>query len=103
MKRERFFKKVYVSLPISGKDIEEVRAKAEKVKNWLKCETVDVITPFDVCNIEGLPYETYMARDIEALIGQSDTVYFCEGWQDSKGCRLEHAAAQIYGKETWFE
>jgi len=38
-------------------------------------------------------YSDYMGFDISALIEWADTVYFCEGWRKSNGCRLEHEAA----------
>jgi hypothetical protein len=43
-------------------------------------------------------YGQYMGEDIQYIIDFADTVYFCEGWQGSKGCRLEYEAAKIYDK-----
>ena len=40
-----------------------------------------------------------MGRDIEALLADDiEGVVFGRGFHNSKGCRLEHAAAEIYGK-----
>lgn len=89
--------KVYISLPISGYDIEERKAVANAAKQWLsEMETTgEVITPFEVCDTPGLEYAHCMGRDIEALLG-CDLAVFLPGWRDSRGCCLEHHAAEIY-------
>lgn len=94
--------KIYISIPISGYSLIEVKERAKKVKKRLSAEGVEVITPFDVCDEEGKPYEYYMGRDVEALL-KCDVVYFCEGWQNSKGCMSEFEMARIYGKVLKFE
>ena len=30
-------------------------------------------------------------------------VYFCKGWENARGCKLEHAAAEAYGLEIIHE
>lgn len=88
---------VYISLPISGYDIEERKAVANAAKQWLsEMETTgEVIAPFEVCDTPGLEYAHCMGRDIEALLG-CDLAVFLPGWRDSRGCCLEHHAAEIY-------
>ena len=107
MKRKR----IYISIPISGHDIEEVKAKAiDKIERllWDVFELKkgrnrpDIITPFDVCHEPDKPYSYYMGKDIEALL-ECDAIYLCEGWQNSKGCMAEFEVARIYGKEIMFE
>lgn len=90
--------KIYVSLPISGHDIEETKEYAEKVKKFLEERCDEVITPFDVCDEEGKTYSYYMGRDIEALL-ECDAVFFTPDWQESKGCMAEFELARIYGKK----
>ena len=107
MKRKR----IYISIPISGHDLEEVKEKARDIRKFLLLDefdwekgwnSTDVITPFDVCPETGKPYSYYMGKDIEALL-KCDTIYLCEGWQNSKGCMAEFEVARIYGKEIMFE
>lgn len=59
--------KTYVSLPISGYDIEEKKEYAEKIKKFLEEKGDEIVTPFDTCNEEGKSYSDYMGRSIEAL------------------------------------
>lgn len=94
--------KVYISLPISGHDIEQVKKRAEEVKQRIQNDRVEVITPFDVCNEKDRPYSYYMGRDIEALI-ECDGIYVCNGWHSSKGCQAEVHVAVVYDKKMVFE
>lgn len=100
-------KKIYVSLPISGYDIEERKAYAAKRKEDLLSlfldvftdnVVVEVVTPFEVCAETDKSYSYYMGRDIEALL-DCDAILMCQGWGKSKGCQLERYTADLYGKE----
>lgn len=94
--------KVYISLPITGHDIEQVKRQAEEVKQRIENDNVEAITPFDVCDEKDRPYSYYMGRDIEALI-ECDGIYVCNGWHSSKGCQAEVHVAVVYDKKMVFE
>lgn len=93
--------KLYVSLPITGKPLNEAKKTAELVKERWQSENIEVITPFDVCE-EGKDYEECMGKDIEALL-RCDGIIRCNGWQMSKGCNAEYAVALIYKKKVYDE
>lgn len=106
-------KRVYISFPISDYDLEERKKYAKDAKvlvsRLLQKDPIEqykqfqnTITPFDVCPETDKLYSYYMGKDIEALL-ECDTVYFCEGWQNSKGCMAEFEVARIYGKEIIIE
>ena len=90
--------KIYISLPITGYDLQERKQYAESVKNRLQQIYPDgeIVTPFDVNPDHTLPYEELIGKDIAALL-TCDMVYVCNGSNNSKGCRLERYAALIYG------
>lgn len=90
--------KIYISLPITGYDLQERKRYAESVKKRLQQIYTDseIITPFDVNPDPSLPYEELIGKDIAALL-TCDMVYVCNGSNNSKGCRLERYAALIYG------
>lgn len=91
--------KMYLSLPITGRNIHDVKAYAKRVKqDWVE-KGYDVITPFEVAPEEGMPYAYYMGKDVEALLG-CDGIILCTDWFSSKGCRLEYNVAEIYGKKV---
>lgn len=91
-------KKVYISLPISGLQIEMVKQNAEKAAEYLRKAGYEPVTPFDVSPNEEVSYAHHMGKDIEALL-ECDAVLFLRGWKYSKGCQLERYAAMIYNKE----
>nr|DAM03154.1 MAG TPA: deoxyribosyltransferase [Caudoviricetes sp.] len=88
-------KKLYISLPITGHPIDEVKKQAETYKN-LWCKKYKVITPFDICPDQDKSYSHYMGKDIEALL-ECDLIYMSPGWVHSKGCNAEYQIAKIYG------
>ena len=94
-------KKVYISLPISGLKIEEVKQNAEKAAEYLRKAGYEPVSPFDVSPNEDVSYAHHMGKDIEALL-ECDAVLFLRGWKYSKGCQLERYAAMIYNKEIIF-
>lgn len=99
--------KIYISIPISGYNPEEQRAKAERFEKDIEAIGHDPINPFDVQEPseyfnEKERYAYFMGFDIANLL-RSDAVYFSRGWEQSKGCRLEHAAAEIYGLKIFYE
>lgn len=95
-------KRIYISIPITGHPIQEVKERAKWLKNGLTVNEFTAITPFDVCTEENKPYSYYMGRDIEALL-ECEIVFFSKGWQQSRGCRAEYEIAKIYDKEIIFE
>lgn len=89
-------KKLYISLPISERDIEAVKQRANRLKKSITSEEYDGITPFDICPDSTLPYSELIGRDIATLM-ECDAVLFDYDWAESKGCRIEMAVAQNCG------
>ena len=101
----------YISLPISGYDIEEriresekARFRAAKALGYKKSiELLNISTPFDInSHISFNEYARQMGNNIEAILN-SDVVYFCKDWHCCRECRAEYEIAQIYDKEIVFE
>lgn len=90
--------KVYVSIPISGKDYDTQKELAERVKGQLENEGHQVVTPFEIITDKSTPTHRAMGKDIEALL-TCDAAIFLDGWNESKGCMLERSACKIYGIE----
>lgn len=91
-------KKVYLSLPITGRPLEKAKEYASKMKERLTFQGYEVVTPFEINPNSEEPYSRLMGRCIEALL-ECDAAYFCIGWQHSKGCMAEFETAKIYEKE----
>ncbi len=41
----------------------------------------------------------FLAKSLENM-SLCHTAYFCRGWKDARGCRIEHDAAVAYGLEV---
>ena len=91
--------KVYISLPITGHDLTEVRLRAGRAKQILISMGHEPVIPLDVSPDPDAPYAEHIGRDIAALI-TCDAALFLDGWNKSNGCLLEYFAAIIYGKKV---
>ena len=116
--------RIYISLPISGCNLEERKKKAAQMKDQVmqavktnklayiskngkavsltESNTI-VITPFEIVpDATDMTYEQVMAKDLEVLM-TCDIVVFARHWQYSKGCRIEFAVARELGIRVNFE
>lgn len=92
--------KLFISQPMRGKTDEEILAVREKAiasaKRNFKDGEVEVLDSFfKDHNDKSNPLE-FLARSID-LLGKADVVYFAKGWEDARGCRIEHQCAIDYG------
>lgn len=95
--------KIYISLPITGHDIKKVEEMCNAAKEKIKSKGHEPVSPLDLCNGDySKPYSYYIGVDMQAIL-ECDAVLFLDGYKNSKGCTLELAAAQIYGKKRFFE
>lgn len=90
--------KIYISLPISGKNVMTQTGIALSVAEQIRDLGHEPVNPFETPLAppewsERQEYAYYMGRDIEKLL-LCDAVYFCEGWQESRGCRVESYIAE---------
>lgn len=99
-------KNVYLSIPISGRPLQKVVAEGVRIVKELKRAhpAWNIINPLKLSadlpkEVWDLPerqrYAKFMGRDVEALLGEADAIYFVHGWVDSNGCQIEYAIAKI--------
>ena len=97
--------RIYISIPISGKDLATQQRKALEIAEKLRQlghEPVSPLPPPEAPSglSEKEKYAYYMGRDVERLL-LCDAVFLCDGWNRSKGCRLEVQAALLYGMRLY--
>lgn len=91
--------KIYISIPISGCDIERQRGTASKIADVIKRMGHEPVNPFDTppppehLNSDG-KYAYYMGEDIKRLL-MCDAIFMFLGWESSVGCTIEHSIANI--------
>ena len=93
-------KKIYISGPISGYDIEERREAFAAVERMLREEGLEVVNPLNVAFPEYCTHEQYMCVDIALLIG-CDYIYLMKGWDSSRGAVSEFLVACAAGIEVY--
>lgn len=95
-------KKIYLSLPISGYDINERRATADGKKRELESFGFEVVNPLD----NGLPDDAgthaHMKRDFEMLLG-CDAIFMMTDWLRSAGCKVEFDVATASGLVVYMD
>lgn len=91
-------KKLFISQPMKGKTDEEilaVREKAIKAAEKLIGEPVEVIDSF----FRSAPVDAkplwFLGKSLE-LLSTADVAYFAPGWNDFRGCKIEHTCAVEY-------
>ena len=94
--------KVYISIPISGDDVGEVQKYADIVKAYLSRKGYTVISPFEIFAGKKPTYTDHILANLAKLL-ECDAVYFCNGWCESSGCRIEHEVAKEFGKVFMYE
>ena len=94
-------KKLFISQPMKGKTDEEILAVREKAiesaKEYLG-EPVEVIDSFfDFDSPDGVNSGLwYLGKSLE-LLATADVAYFAPGWENARGCKIEHTCAVEYG------
>lgn len=98
-------KKLFISQPMEGKTEEEIRKEREKAlmsaKEILR-EEVEVIDSYIYED-----QQNHTDNDLWCL-GRSimimsvvDIVCFAKGWEEARGCKIEHECAVQYGKKLF--
>ncbi len=92
-------KKLFISQPMRGKSDEEIlmeREKAIKAAEKLVGEPVEVIDSFFQSAPVGAKPLWFLGKSLE-LLADADVAYFAPGWNDARGCIIEHDCAIAYG------
>ncbi len=88
--------KVFISQPMRGKTTEKIKEEREQIVQELEKQGYEVINSIlDIS--EGRSPVFYLAKSLE-LLDEADCVVFMKGWQEARGCRIEHMTAVEYGK-----
>ena len=90
--------KLFISQPMRGRSNEEIKAEREeavRISEDLVGHKLEVIDSF----YENAPVEArplwFLGKSLE-LLSTADYAFFAPGWQDARGCRIEHACCEEY-------
>lgn len=105
-------KKAMLSQPMAGKTDEEISVTREKAIEALHnagYEIVNTLFTDEWYSKERLEDKGvvqiplwFLAKSIKSM-SLCHAVYFCKGWENARGCRIEHEAALAYGLTVIYE
>lgn len=105
-------KKAMLSQPMAGKTNEEIIATREKAISVLKEKGYEIVNTLftdewyskDAMTERGVVQIPlcFLAKSLENM-SRCHAAYFCKGWENARGCRIEHEAAVAYGLEILYE
>lgn len=96
--------KVFISCPMIGLSREEITQKRASITKKLE-ERFGNITVIDSYFAEfdlmksSLNASVYCLGRAIIKLSEADIVVFAEGWENARGCRIEHTIAQDYGMD----
>ena len=104
--------KAMLSQPMAGKTDEEIAATREKAIKALEergYEVVNTLFADEWCSNESMKERGvvqiplyFLAKSLENM-SMCHAVYFCKGWENARGCKIEHDAAIAYGLDIIYE
>lgn len=93
---------IYISIPISGRPEHETREHADRVKAMLSRSGHIAVNPFDNYVGKDAQYIDHLCADLR-MLADCDAIFLCQGWQFSRGCRIEANFAREFDKEFMYE
>ena len=105
-------KKVMISQPMGGKTEDEIVATREKAISTLEEKGYKVVNTLftdewyskekmEERGVVQIPL-CFLAKSLENM-SLCHAAYFRKGWENARGCRIEHEAAKSYGLEILYE
>lgn len=104
--------KAMLSQPMAGKTEAEIVSTREKAVAALKAQGYEVVNT--LLTDEWYSKESmaergvvqiplcFLAKSLENM-SLCHAAYFCRGWEQARGCRIEHDAAVAYGLKVIYE
>jgi len=105
-------KKAMLSQPMAGKTNDEIVATRERAIQALEAKGFQIINTLftdEWYSIESMKERgvvqipiCFLAKSLENMC-LCHTVYFCKGWENARGCKIEHEVAKAYGVDIIYE
>lgn len=104
--------KAMLSQPMAGKTNEEIRATRDRAISELTKRGYEIVNTWFTDEwhsreamkergVENIPVR-FLAKSFENM-SLCHAVYFCKGWENARGCRIEHEVAKAYGITIIYE
>ena len=105
-------RKAMLSQPMAGKSEAEIISTREKAVKALEKKGFEIVNTLFTDEwyspqsmkergVVQIPL-CFLAKSLENM-SLCHAAYFCKGWENARGCRIEHEAAKAYGLEIIYE
>lgn len=105
-------RKAMLSQPMAGKTETEIVATRERAIAALNERGYEIVNTLftdewyssekmEERGVVQIPL-CFLAKSLESM-SMCHAAYFCKGWEQARGCRIEHDAALAYGLEIIYE
>lgn len=105
-------KKAMLSQPMAGKTELEIVETRERAIAALEAKGFEIVNTLftdewyskqamEARGVVQIPM-CFLAKSLENM-SLCHAAYFCKGWEQARGCRIEHEAAKAYGLEIIYE
>ena len=104
--------KAMLSQPMGGKSEEEIIVTRNRAISFLQekgYEIVNTLFTDEWYNTNAMESRDvvqiplcFLAKSLENM-SLCNVVFFCKGWENARGCRIEHEAAKAYGLHIIYE
>jgi hypothetical protein len=105
-------KKVMISQPMNGFTDEQISETRNKFLDFAAKENLKVVNTYfkdewfakiELNNVGVIQVPIYyLAKALEKM-SHCHTVYFAKGWENARGCKIEHEVALQYGLSIIYE
>ena len=91
-------KKLFISQPMNGLSDEAIETRRNEIIEAVKEDygDIEVIDSF----FKGAPHDAkplwFLGESLKKL-SEADIVFFEDGWENARGCKIEHECASAYG------
>lgn len=105
-------KKAMLSQPMNGFTDDEIKETRERAIKALEEKGYQVVNTLftdewyskekmEARGVVQIPL-CFLAKSLESM-SLCHAAYFCKGWEEARGCKIEHDAAVAYGLEIIYE
>lgn len=91
--------KIFISQPMNGRSTSDLEAERELALKHARATYGEDIEVLDQRLPIGGHSDLYCLGHSIQLMSKADVVYFCGDWPSSRGCSIEYACAEQYGKK----
>ena len=89
-------KKVFISVPVYGNTKDEVKIQKQEIMKKLEKYNSNIVLLDSWIDKSDSSLEC-MGKGL-IIMAKADIVVFANGWENSRGCQVEHVCADAYGK-----